>query len=140
MIEIVSRVVGHAEALHDATRALIGRDRQGNDIAQADFAEAEIERGSGGLGRVTSAPIGPYQTPSDLHGRGEVGFIRDRLETDDADEARLAREFNHPLPEAVLLPMGALPSHPSLDRKATARQWHQVFHDGRIARHLRERR
>ena len=33
MIEIVSEVVGHAEALHDATRALIGRNRQGNDIA-----------------------------------------------------------------------------------------------------------
>ena len=64
MIEIISRSVGHSEALHDATRALISRNRQGDDLAQADLAKAVIERGFGGLGRVASAPIGARKTPA----------------------------------------------------------------------------
>ena len=44
MVEVVGRVAGHAEALHDPARALIGGYRQGNDLLQTELIEAVIER------------------------------------------------------------------------------------------------
>src|SRR6516225_3785235 len=127
-----------AEPLHDTARALIGGNRQGNDLAQPDLAKAVIERGLGGLGRVTSAPIGSDEAPGDLHRRGEVGVIGDRLETDDADKASFAGELDDPLPKTVLFPMGALPSHPGIRRQPTLRQRQQVFHNDWIGGHFCE--
>ena len=55
MVEIVVRCAGHAEALHDPARALVGGNRHGDDFLQLELTKAVIECGPGGLGRVALA-------------------------------------------------------------------------------------
>ena len=121
MIEVIFRRSRHAEALHDAARALVGANRHGDDFPQPELTKAIIERGSGGLGGVAMPPIGLGEPPSDLHGRCEVRLIRDRFETDNPDKARFSVEFEDPLYEAVLVTVSALSSRPGLGRQPAVR-------------------
>jgi len=90
VVEIVLRSARHALTLPDAARAPIGGHRQSDDLLQPELAEAVIERRPGGLGRVALTPIAAGEPPGDLHGRGEVSLIGNRLKTDDTDKARFA--------------------------------------------------
>src|SRR5215469_17377830 len=133
MIEIVFGRPGHPEALHDPARAPIGRSRQRDDLLEAELLETIIERRLGCLGSVALAPIGPRESPSNLDCRREVSLIGDRFETDDADEARLARELGDPLAKAMLLPMSTLATHPAGQRQ-------EVLYDDGIGGKLGEGR
>ena len=52
MVEIVFRCARHAEALHDAARALIAWNCKRHNLLQAQLAKAVIKRRSCGLGGV----------------------------------------------------------------------------------------
>jgi hypothetical protein len=133
MIEIVFGRSSHPEAIHDPSRAPIGRSRQRDDLVEAKLLETIIERRLSCLGSVALAPIGPRESPSDLHCRREVSLIGDRFETDGADEARLARKLGDPLAKAMFLLMSTLATHPAGQRQ-------QVFHDDGIGGQLGEGR
>jgi hypothetical protein len=133
MVEIVLRRTAHAEALHDLVRATIGGNRQGDNLAESELVKAVIERGSRRLGGIAAAPIGSGEPPGDFERRGERRLAGNDTETDDTDKARLAGNFDDPLPKAVLLPMGAGPCRPRLVCRR------QVLHDAGIGRHLEER-
>jgi hypothetical protein len=91
VIEIVYRGAGHAEAFHDPPRLPILRHGDGDDPVEANPIEAETERRPRRFGGVAAAPIGARQPPGDLDRWGEMRFVRDPLQPDDPDEARLAR-------------------------------------------------
>ena len=57
VIEIVSRVVRHAELLHDAPRAHVPRGRERDDFRQAERCEPERERRARALSRASVAPM-----------------------------------------------------------------------------------
>src|SRR6516225_5711098 len=102
VIKIVFRDPRHPETLHEPARTPIGRHRQGDDLGQPGLPEAVIERRLGGFGRVATAPIRSREPPGHLDRRGEMRLVRDRLETDDTNEARFARNLDDPLTEPVL--------------------------------------
>ena len=56
MVEVVRGVVGHAQPLHDSTRADVGRDRERHDLFQADILEAETDSLAGRLRRLAVSP------------------------------------------------------------------------------------
>src|SRR5262249_10649870 len=57
---------------------------------------------------------------------------------DDTNERRFTRELDDPLTETVLAPMRAGGRDPSVHRRAIE-EGHEILHDSRIGRHLRER-
>ena len=101
MVEIVRRRAGHAEPLHDRTRAQIGWDGKGDDLVQTERAESVRNGGSGGLRRVSAAPVRKGQPPADLDARREVRLEGRRAQTREADELRHARRFYGPESEAT---------------------------------------
>ena len=42
MIEIVGRVVGHAQAVHHRQRTMIARHREGHNLIELQLLEAEV--------------------------------------------------------------------------------------------------
>ena len=58
-VEILGVVAGHADLLHHPLRAEVRCRSRGEDLIEAELAEAEIEGGPGALGRIAPAPMRP---------------------------------------------------------------------------------
>src|SRR6516162_9146685 len=58
-VEILGVVADHADLVHDPLRAEVQRRGIGEDLIEAELAEAEIEGGPGALGRIAPAPMRP---------------------------------------------------------------------------------
>src|SRR3954447_26164099 len=86
MIEVVSVVVRHSDALHDAARALVDDGCEGDDLFEVQSVEAERDRRTGGLGCVAVPPAIPRKPPSHLDRRQEMGIELRHGKTDEADE------------------------------------------------------
>jgi len=56
MVEVVNRIVGHAQSLHDRAGADVGWDRERHDLVKPGILEAEADSLAGGLGRVSVSP------------------------------------------------------------------------------------
>ena len=88
MVEIVRRIVRHAELFHDAARAQVAYGREGDDLLEADVLESHTKGGTRRPRWHSHAPMGERQTPPDLHAGaardGERGVRESRV----ADEPR----------------------------------------------------
>ena len=133
MVEIVGRIVLHADALHDADRAAVGGHREGDDLLQTQSGEAGIERSLGAFGGVTLAPMRAGEAPADLHRRREVRIEPRDREADKADERRDARHLDRPPAEPVLREMSLDARDESIDVRAG--RGGQELHDARVVEH-----
>ena len=66
VVEVVTRIVGHAQTLHHAARAVVDRCRERKDLVQLQSVESIGDRGSGGLGRVAVTPMWARESPTDF--------------------------------------------------------------------------
>ncbi len=57
MIEIIVRIVRHAEPLHDPLRRNVAGGRERDDVVQLEGSESIIEYGAAAFGCVTPAPM-----------------------------------------------------------------------------------
>ena len=69
VIEVVARIVRHADALHDATRSCVGLRRERDDLIQMKSIEGEYQDTRGSFACVAGAPEGPIEAPADFDAR-----------------------------------------------------------------------
>jgi hypothetical protein len=70
-IEVPRGVADHAEPPHHSQRAVIVAVGKRHDLGESEHAEAVVEPGAGGLGRVALAPKCPLQPPADFDAGAE---------------------------------------------------------------------
>ncbi len=102
MVEIVGRVVGHAELFHDMTRALVADGGHGDDLGEFQRLEAIGERGLCALGGIAVAPVLIREPPADFDTGGKVGREPWGGEADEADKLSKTRHLDRPEAEAFL--------------------------------------
>ena len=109
MIEIVGRIVRHADPAHDRPRAHVRGRRERDQLLGAQCAERVGCARERGLGRVALPPVLGREPPADLDAGREMRLERRHDEPDEADERRDARHLDRPRAEAVAreVPLGA---------------------------------
>lgn len=85
VVEVGRGIGGHAEALHDGSGAAVVLDREGDDLAKAEFFEAVGQPCLGSFRDITLAPEFGRQPPADLNGAG--GKERQMVGPGDTDKA-----------------------------------------------------
>ena len=75
----------HAEPLHDAPRALVGRDGEREDLLGRQIFEAEAQRLARAFRGQAHAPEVPRQSPANLDAGREVGVEDRPRQADHAD-------------------------------------------------------
>ena len=101
VVEVIGRVVSHAEAPHDSHRADIGRDGERDDFTQISPIEPVGNRRACRLRRESAAPILPCKPPADLDRRGEMRREVVKRKADIADEPGLIGYLHRPKPVAA---------------------------------------
>src|SRR6266446_5377422 len=86
MLECRGLVLAHAKALHHCARAPIDEGGEGNDLVEAQVAEAHAQRAFRAFGGQASPPKGVREAPADLDAGRERQRRRWDLEPDVADE------------------------------------------------------
>jgi hypothetical protein len=115
--EVLSRIVGHVETLHQAARASVDGSGVGDELAQAELVEREDDRGARRLTGDAPTPVATSQTPAELDRGRERDVDLDRVEPDVAREWRLTWDLHRPQAVSAVLE-GALEA---LDRCFAAR-------------------
>ena len=106
VVEVLGRVVGHADFLHDAARGEIGRGGEGDYFGEGQRLEAVFEGGEGAFGGEAAVPMGSGESPADFNARGKREFKARDVETDVADAFAGGVEFGGPEAVAMLLEVG----------------------------------
>ena len=101
-IEVVPRVVTHADLLHHAPGSGVRWNGERHDLLQADGVEAERGSGASAFGSVAPAPLIKRQSPSNFDARSEMRIELRDAQTDEPDERRSADDFHGPHSKAVL--------------------------------------
>ena len=96
MLEVVSRIASHAEALHHSNRSKVRRNGERNDFAYSNSLEPVCERSPSSFCCETAIPIGTVETPTDFDRRHEGSIERGDGQADKANEVGLASNFNRP--------------------------------------------
>src|SRR5438132_7636076 len=107
MLEVVGRIVAHAEPLHHSPGRRVEVRRERHDLLQAELIEAVAERRPARLGRIAVAPMLAPQPPADLDGGSEVLLEARPCEPHEADEARAPHNLDRPQPPALVLDLPA---------------------------------
>ncbi len=102
MLEVVSRIASHAEALHHSNRSKVRRNGERNDFAYANSVEPVCERSPSSFCCETATPIGTVETPEGSIERGDG-------QADKANEVGLASNFNRPESIAELVEISLNP-------------------------------
>ncbi len=130
VIEIIGRVVMHANRLHDFFRRQIALRGEGHDLLQGQPIKACAQCRPGRLTGVTQAPMLAGQAPADFHRRGEGRIEAHHTEAGKTDELAAVLALQRPQAETVF---GKMPAHAADHRRAF-----QATHRRRkIAHHLR---
>ena len=85
-VEILGVVADHADLVHHPLRTEVRHGGIGEDLVEAELAEAEIEGGQGALGCIAPAPMCSGKPPADLDARGEGRLQIADCKADEADE------------------------------------------------------
>ena len=101
MREVVSRIVCHAQSLHDSDGSRVRRHGERHDLVQASGQKPERHRRTRALRRVPSTPMLARKSPSHLDARRERRCEARHQESDIANEIRNARYFDRPEPESM---------------------------------------
>src|SRR4051812_19217112 len=102
VIEIVGRIVGHTDSLHDSARANVLHRSKRHDFGKLQLLEAERKRRARRLGGITSSPLAGGEPPSDLDTRREVSFESRHRKANESGEGRGFRNFDRPQSESAL--------------------------------------
>lgn len=102
MLEVVGRVVTHAETLHDPPRTFVADRREGNDFVEAQLIEGEGDGCASAFGRIAASPVLACEAPADLDGGREVGVEARLCKANEADELSALDELRSPQPPSAL--------------------------------------
>src|SRR6266545_2142123 len=115
--------IAHAGLLHHPSRCDVLRHTDGDDLAQSEHPQPEVEAGPRGLGREAAAPPLLGEVIRDLDLRAATLDVH---ESAVADQRSGRTQLHRPQPETVL----ALVTHESLDRGARALdRWRRAARD-----------
>jgi hypothetical protein len=134
VIEILFRIVPHAEPLHQAPGAPIGRHRVRDDLVETEPSETVFNHRLRCFKGIALAPIGTGEPPAHLDSRGERRLVRNPIQADCTDEVRFTGDLDRPLAKAMLVAMRLHPSDPRIAR-GTIRERQQHLHDRWIGGH-----
>jgi hypothetical protein len=128
VVEVVGRIARHPKLLHDSPGSTIPRRRERHDLVERHGVEAERERRPRAFGRVPVAPVSLGETPPDLDRRSERCVEVRRVEPDEADAGRHARDLGRPqsVAQVVEARLDDLDRPPALLARQRRRE---VFHD-----------
>src|SRR5580698_2505035 len=101
MVEVLARVMSHADLLHHPSRAQIGRYGEGYKRRQIQRMECVAGRFARTLGGQPLAPELRCQPPADLDTRRKVRLEHRNRQPYKADEARILAQLNSPRPESM---------------------------------------
>jgi len=124
VVEVVARIVGHAEALHHARRPDVGWNRERDDLRQAEPLEPVGQRGARGLGGEAPAPEPAGEPPADL------GLSHERMDGEPGvtDQLGFVRDLERPQAEIPIAPV-CLDAVDELIRLVAGHQAVEVLHD-----------
>src|SRR5215475_8314664 len=103
MIEIVSRVMHHADFFHYPPRCHIGGNREGNNLSKTYSFETKLHCGLSCLRCIASIPVFRRYSPGDFNARREMCFEERAIKTNESDEWRDARDFHRPSTKFICL-------------------------------------
>ena len=69
VIEIVARIVGHAEFFHHAAGAQVSRNREGNETVKTQLLKSVAGHGAGAFSGKSPAPVNQTRASSQLQPR-----------------------------------------------------------------------
>ena len=130
MVEIVGRIAGHAEPLHDSNRPYICRRRERNDFGQAYSTESVGECRPCGLCCETSTPISTVEPPADFNSGREMSLEVRHRQTDEAYEWSFVRRFNRPEPITELIELSLNQFHHRIGFVSAHYTWKLLHNDG----------
>ena len=93
VIEVVGRVVSHADLLHHATRTNVRGDGEGNQGIERQRFERVANRRAGRFRGKASSPILRGQPPSDFYARREMSLEGRNREPRKSNERTLLAKF-----------------------------------------------
>src|SRR4051812_23502235 len=93
MVEVVTRIVAHPEALHHATRPRVAWRRERDDLRQPELAERGIQCRNRAFGRDPAVPVLERDAPTDLDARRECRLEGRYGEADETNEGGCARHL-----------------------------------------------
>ncbi len=96
----------HAQALHQAPRALVRHRREGDDLLEPEVPECEIEARLRGFPSETLSPMCGPELPADLDARRERGLEGHRTQADEAEQLGRGAWGLDPKAEAPLREVG----------------------------------
>src|SRR5690606_30174615 len=107
MLEVVPRLMLHAQRLHQAARGLVELRREGDHLGQLQPLESAGQRGVSRLLGQPLAPLIRYQSPADFHRRTERQRQLAPGQPGHADEASIVLAFQRPEAETMVGEMQA---------------------------------
>ena len=131
VVEVLGRVAGHADLLHDAAGGEIGRGGKRHDFGEAKGFESVFEGGQGAFGGQALIPVGGGEAPADFDAGRKGELEPGDVEADVADAFARRAEFGGPEAVAVLLEVGV----DALEHGVGVGGGHEsgeVAHDGRV--------
>ena len=72
IVEIITRVVRHAESFHDALRGDILNGGHSHDLLEVEDVEGKSRGEARSFGRIAATPVLGFEPPTDLERRGKV--------------------------------------------------------------------
>ena len=139
MIEVVSRIVRHANPLHDTSRSDIAGHGKRHDLFKLQGLKAKLQRGTRTLCGIPPAPIVGCKAPSNLDARREGRLKVWNRQADKSSKRRHAPNLDGPETKAMLIEVCF---YPQCERVTfhTPQDPRQLLHHARIAIQRRKRR
>lgn len=137
MIEVVSRIVRHANPLHDTSGSNIAGHGKRHDLFKLQGLKAKLQRGTRTLCGIPAAPIVGCKAPSNLDARREGRLKVWNRQADKSSKRRNAPNLDGPETKAMLIEVSF---YPQCERVTfhTPQDPGQVRHHARIAIERRE--
>ncbi len=95
VVEVARGVADQTDAIHEQPGSDVAGRGEGHDLIQADPLEAVPDRGLCGLAAVALSPLGPCDTPPNLHSMERVALM-DGHDADRADQSAILDPLHGP--------------------------------------------
>ena len=102
-VEVITRIVGHAQPTHDGPRTLVQLGGVRDDLVELEVVEGEIQGGDCSLCGIAMTPHITSKGPADVHCRAESSVEVRGSEAGEAEEATIFDPLERPQPESVLV-------------------------------------
>src|SRR6266567_8316130 len=105
MVEIVNRIVRHAELFHDAAGGPVGGNREGYDFCSAQTFKCVLRHTARPFRRQASIPMLRRQSPPNLDAGSEVRLEVRNRQADESDESTIETQLGREQPKSVAAEM-----------------------------------